>query len=81
MSMKLKGVLSGISIILIYSLIYFILWWQDRPQPYEQPPKATKAEEKAIKAKKIGNFTLITVPKGIYIERRGQIEWLIRRGN
>ncbi len=68
-----------ISAALLLWAMFTLYLWQCLERPYERPPAPTKAEERRIKGKRLGNFTLIYCVRDIYIVRDGTTEWLMRR--
>ena len=73
------------AIIITWLFLFYgitILWsLNNRSRPYEKPPARTMKEQKAVDQiqKKVGNYTTVNCPEGIYFKLPGGKRWVVRR--
>lgn len=77
-----RAVLAAL-LVVAYGLV--LLWfWNSLSRPYERPPTRTAEEQKAVdhvkNKAKIGNYTVVDCPEGIYFRLAdGKKRWAVRR--
>jgi hypothetical protein len=79
MKLRTRGCLIALAVIAIYAIIC-LLWWNNMDRPKHEFPAWTPAERQVIQRawKEHGVFTVIRTMDGVYLERDGEVVWIMR---